>query len=379
MATDRMALLELIEKRADGDLGRELLAYAAERPMAVEVEGRCGAGHGERSPARSNQRNGCRDRPWDTRAGRIELEIPKLRKGTCFPAFLEPRRTAERALAAVIQEACVHGVSTRAVDDPVQAPRPAAAGRACGDGSSARRSRGMSGISKSQVSRLCEEIDDEGKAFLDRPIEGSAWAAPQGLTCRPAACRPTVLPLAGRDLREGPPGRPCRLGRGHRRRRTPTTVAGNPTTAVFVSPLPRAGERQGKVPSSSPDRATPRGRHPPVSGSMPARVRRPHPRASCRAPVGASLTRRCGNRGVPGSALPWRGRPTPRASRAAAILARVRAPAGPRTLRLRGSAFSACRSVAAAWLARPLACLGRRSGRAQARAVAIPAQAMGTP
>jgi putative transposase len=153
MTTDRMALLELIEKRADGDLVRELLAYAAERLMALEVEGLCGAGHGERSPARTNQRNGYRERPWDTRAGRIELKIPKLRKGTYFPAFLEPRRTAERALAAVIQEAYVHGVSTRAVDDLVQA-------------------MGMAGISKSEVSRICQELDERVNAFLERPIEG---------------------------------------------------------------------------------------------------------------------------------------------------------------------------------------------------------------
>jgi transposase-like protein len=153
MTTDRMALLELIEKRADGDLVRELLAFAADRLMALEVEGLCGAGHGERSPGRTNQRNGYRERPWDTRAGRIELKIPKLRKGSYFPAFLEPRRTAERALAAVIQEAYVHGVSTRAVDDLVQA-------------------MGMAGISKSEVSRICQEIDGRVNAFLERPIEG---------------------------------------------------------------------------------------------------------------------------------------------------------------------------------------------------------------
>jgi putative transposase len=153
MTTDRMALLELIEKRADGDLVRELLAFAADRLMALEVEGLCGAGHGERSPDRTNQRNGYRERPWDTRAGRIELKIPKLRKGSYFPAFLEPRRTAERALAAVIQEAYVHGVSTRAVDDLVQA-------------------MGMAGISKSEVSRICQEIDGRVNAFLERPIEG---------------------------------------------------------------------------------------------------------------------------------------------------------------------------------------------------------------
>jgi len=148
-----MALLELIEKDAGGDLVRELLAFAAEQLMEWEVEAATGAPKGVRSPLRSAQRNGYRDRPWETRAGRIELAIPKLRKGSYFPSFLEPRRTAEKALAAVIQEAYVHGVSTRAVDDLV-------------------RAMGGSGVSKSQVSRLCSEIDERVGAFLNRPLEG---------------------------------------------------------------------------------------------------------------------------------------------------------------------------------------------------------------
>lgn len=153
MTEERMALIELIEKGADADLVRNLLAFAAERLMELEVEARTGAAAGLRSPERINQRNGYRERAWETRAGRIDLAIPKLRKGSYFPSFLEPRRTAEKALAAVIQEAYVHGVSTRAVDDLVKA-------------------MGASGVSKSQVSRLVEEIDARVNAFLGRPIEG---------------------------------------------------------------------------------------------------------------------------------------------------------------------------------------------------------------
>jgi putative transposase len=154
MTDERMALLELIEKGADADLVRELLAFASERLMAAEVDQLTGAAAGVRSPDRLNHRNGYRERGWETRVGRIELAIPKLRKGSYFPAFLEPRRTAEKALTAVIQEAYVHGVSTRSVDDLVKA-------------------MGGSGISKSQVSRLCAEIDERVNAFLSRPIEGS--------------------------------------------------------------------------------------------------------------------------------------------------------------------------------------------------------------
>ena len=110
---------------------------------------------------------GYRPRRWDTRAGTIGLNIPKLRKGSYFPTFLEPRRTAEKALMAVIQEAYIHGVSTRAVDDLVRAMRcPAGDCKAIAE-------RGLTGTSKSQVSRLCEEIDERVQAFLNRPLEGS--------------------------------------------------------------------------------------------------------------------------------------------------------------------------------------------------------------
>jgi putative transposase len=153
MTDDMMSLRALLEKSADADLLREMIGFAAHRLMELEVGGLTGAGWGEKSPARRVQRNGYRDRDWETRAGTVELRIPKLRKGSYFPCFLEPRRMAEKALTAVIQEAYIEGVSMRSVDDLVKA-------------------LGMSGISKSQVSRLCEEIDGRVKAFLERPLEG---------------------------------------------------------------------------------------------------------------------------------------------------------------------------------------------------------------
>ena len=153
MTKPMMDLRELVEKSGDADLLREMIGFAAERLMESEVGGQTGAAYGEKSPERWAQRNGYRDRDWQTRAGNVELRIPKLRTGSYFPSFLEPRRAVEKALTAVIQEAYVHGVSTRAMDDLVQA-------------------MGGTGISRSQVSRLCEEIDDRVDAFLTRPIEG---------------------------------------------------------------------------------------------------------------------------------------------------------------------------------------------------------------
>jgi putative transposase len=153
MTDEMMNLRALIEKSPDADLLREMIGFAAQLLMELDVEGLTGAAYGEKTPERFAQRNGYRDRTWETRAGTVELRIPKLRKGSYFPGFLVPRRMAEKALPAVVQEAYVHGVSTRSVDDLVQA-------------------MGMSGISKSQVSRLCAEIDEKVKAFLARPIEG---------------------------------------------------------------------------------------------------------------------------------------------------------------------------------------------------------------
>jgi putative transposase len=154
MTTPTIALAELAEKGADVDVLRQMVQFMAQRLMELDAEARCGAGYDEKSPqTRQNSRNGYRDRLWDTRAGAIELKIPKLRRGSYFPDFLEPRRTAEKALAAVIQEAYVHGISTRSVDDLVKA-------------------LGMTGVSKSEVSRLCGELDERVHAFLERPIEG---------------------------------------------------------------------------------------------------------------------------------------------------------------------------------------------------------------
>src|SRR3978361_405787 len=153
MTDDKIALRALLEKGSDATFLREMIGFAAERLMQLETEGICNAAPGERSADRRNQRNGYRDRDWETRAGTVELRIPKLRKGSYFPGFLEPRRMSEKALTAVIQEAYIQGISTRSVDDLVKA-------------------MGMDGISKSQVSRLCGEIDGRVQSFLTRPIEG---------------------------------------------------------------------------------------------------------------------------------------------------------------------------------------------------------------
>ena len=153
MTDETMALRSLLEKSADATFLREMIGFAAERLMELEVGVLTGAAHGERSSDRLVQRNGYRERDWQTRAGTVELRIPKLRRGSYFPCFLEPRRTAEKALTAVIQEAYVQGISTHSVDDLI-------------------RAMGLDGVSKSQVSRHCAEIDVRGRDFLDRPIEG---------------------------------------------------------------------------------------------------------------------------------------------------------------------------------------------------------------
>ena len=159
MVKESMDLLELLRKRGvDGDVDflREALRVLMDAIMDAEVSARIGAEHGERSPDRLTHRNGYRSRAWDTRVGTMELRIPKLREGSYFPSLLEPRRRSEKALLAVIQQAYVEGVSTRRVDDLVKA-------------------LGCEGISKSQVSRICGELDRVVDSFLDRPLDGGAY------------------------------------------------------------------------------------------------------------------------------------------------------------------------------------------------------------
>jgi putative transposase len=156
MADDRMAALELLRKAAgDGDLDflREGLAMLTQLVMEAEVSAQIGATRGERVPERRlTQRNGYRERRWDTRVGTIDLQIPKLRDGTYFPSLLEPRRRAERALLAVVQEAYVGGVSTRRVEELVGA-------------------LGIVNLSRSEVSRICAGLDAEVDAFRSRPLD----------------------------------------------------------------------------------------------------------------------------------------------------------------------------------------------------------------
>src|SRR5947199_10399911 len=104
MTDEMMNLRALPEKSSDADLLREMIGFTAQRLMELEVEGLTGAAHGERSAERITQRNGCRDRPWEPRAGTVELRIPKLRKGSYFPGFQEPRRLGEKAMPEVLQE-----------------------------------------------------------------------------------------------------------------------------------------------------------------------------------------------------------------------------------------------------------------------------------
>src|SRR3982075_3168577 len=153
MTEETLPLAELLAKAGDVDFLRSVAEAVVQLLMETDVEGLIGAGRHERSGDRTTYRNGYRDRTLDTRLGALQLRFPQLRHGSYSPPVLEPRKTSEKALVAVIQEAWVSGVSTRRVDDLVQA-------------------MGLAGISKSTVSKLCKDIDDRVGAFLDRPLVG---------------------------------------------------------------------------------------------------------------------------------------------------------------------------------------------------------------
>src|SRR5215203_989348 len=163
MAEERMALPDTLRKGEESaeDPLRQIVRWAVQELMEAEVAAQIGAGRYERTDERSTQRNGVRRRDWDTRVGTLELGIPKLRTGSYFPAFLEPRRRAEQALVAVVAEAYVQGVSTRKVEALVQA-------------------LGIAGISKSEVSRLAASLDAQVEAFRTRRLEAAypyLWVA----------------------------------------------------------------------------------------------------------------------------------------------------------------------------------------------------------
>jgi len=157
MTTRTIALTEHLSKLGltlDGDFLRQALQWLAQELIELEATQKIGAGKYERTASRTTQRNGYRERGLDTRVGELSLRIPKVRQGTFFPSLLEPRWRAEKALLAVVQEAYVEGVSTRKVDDLVQA-------------------LGLSGIDKSAVSRICRELDEVVDAFRKRELMGA--------------------------------------------------------------------------------------------------------------------------------------------------------------------------------------------------------------
>jgi putative transposase len=159
VAVSKMELLELVSKAEGGDVDflREGVRVLAQALMEAEVSAQIGAEHGQRVPDRVTHRNGYRLRDWDTRVGTIELAVPRVRSGSFLPSILEPRRRAERALTAVVAQCYVEGVSTRRVDDIA-------------------RAMGIDGISKSQVSRLCAELDEVVAAWRNRPLDAGPYA-----------------------------------------------------------------------------------------------------------------------------------------------------------------------------------------------------------
>jgi len=153
MTKTNMDLSDLLQKHDQGDFLRGVAEAVLQLLMEADVEGLIGASRHERAENRTTWRNGYRERALDTRLGRLNLKVPKLRQGSYFPGFLEARKTSEQALVAVIQEAWIGGISTRRVDELAQA-------------------MGLNGISKSTVSKLCKDIDERVNEFLNRPVEG---------------------------------------------------------------------------------------------------------------------------------------------------------------------------------------------------------------
>jgi putative transposase len=203
MAATSMSLDELVRKLLGdehADVLRETLAWFVGELMEAEVTQRVGAGPHERSPERVTQRNGYRERLWQTRAGELTLAIPRLRSGSYFPSFLEPRSRSEKALVAVIQEAYVNGVSTRKVERLVT-------------------QLGLSGMSRSAVSRLCAGLDEQVRFFRERPLEGQypyLWLDAKVEEGQRAGWRPEQ---GARDRLRRAPKRSPRDHR-HRRRRS---------------------------------------------------------------------------------------------------------------------------------------------------------------
>ena len=177
MTKTTMDLTELLQKHDQGDLLRSIAEAVLQLMMESDVDGLIGAGRHERAEQRTTWRNGYRDRSLDTRLGTLNLKVPKLRQGSYFPGFLEARKTSEQALVAVIQEAWIGGVSTRRVDELVQA-------------------MGLSGISKSTVSKLCKDIDERVGEFLNRPLTGEwPYSRFPDLHCR----QPVQAPMSRSD------------------------------------------------------------------------------------------------------------------------------------------------------------------------------------
>ncbi len=297
-ANDMMTLRALLAKSSEADLLRETIAFTVERPMALEVEGLAGAAHGERSPALT-QRNGYRDRVRETRAGAVELKRPKRRKGRYRPGFPEPRRMAEKALTAVIREACIEGVSTRSVDGPAQA-------------------MGMSGLSGSQVSRLCGGIDDKSRDFLDarwratgricggtRPVRRGARPGASSRSRSPSRRRSTTGAAArgaawrAARPRPGPSGprsfapRPAAGGAASSWRSATTARASRPPRPASPAPHGSAAARTScatgsLMPASRAGASSAPSSRPPSPRRMPTA----RPPRGARAPTGSGPGRR---------------------------------------------------------------------------------------